>query len=312
MDRFSDIMKGQISMTATISAATLTIMPNGINAGYGGGNGSPPNRGNTKGWSAGSARRNKKFLQSVFTPDLDGSGLALTLTVRDCPETHDEWERIRQSFVKFLKRRELLRLHWITEWQERGAPHFHMSAYFPDEYVERNPRLIIEIMQHWCKLTKHLGTLSRGQHYAEIDGGTGWQQYVSKHASRGYGHYQREQGSIPKGWQKTGRLWGKSGEWPTISEKIAIDQKSFQRLRRMSRSYLVSEARTALQRQKSYGDPEKIKAATRKLSFARSMLKINDRTKSEVRGINEWVPFEITSRMVDLLAKSETAFIRSI
>lgn len=292
--------------------ATITIMPNGINAGFGGGNGSPKARGELKGWSAGSARRNKQFLQSVLTHELDGVGLALTLTVKDCPATHDEWERIRQVFVKFLKRKKLIRLHWVTEWQARGAPHFHMSTYFDAEYVAENPSITVDILMKWTDLTSHLGSLPRGQHIALIDGGSGWHEYVSKHASRGYGHYQREQGSIPKGWEKTGKLWGKTqgDSWPVADEKLILDKVSYQRLRRMVRSYLISQAREGVIQANRYNDAKQQSKARRKLSFARTMLKINKREMSEVRGINEWVPFEISSAFVDHIANNNPAFLR--
>jgi len=290
--------------------AIVTVTPNGINGGFGGGNKSPKERGELKGWSAGSARRNMRFLQSVQTSELDGVGLAITLTVKDCPASHDEWSTLRDSFVKFLQRRKLIRLHWVTEWQSRGAPHFHMSAYFPEEYVQSNPLLLHEIMHQWLDLTAHLGTLPRGQHFAEIDGGAGWQKYVSKHASRGYAHYQREQSTIPKGWEKTGRLWGKSGTWPTDQAKVFMDDKSFHRLRRMMRRYLIAEAQQARQQAQGYKDQRKHREARQRVSYLRGMLKRSNRKISEVRGISEWVPDEISKAMINLLAVSEGTHVK--
>lgn len=281
---------------------TITVSPNGINGGMGGGNKAPSERGELKGWSAGSARRNMRFLQSVETDELNGVGIAFTLTVRDCPVSHDEWSTMRDSFVKFLQRRKLIRLHWVTEWQKRGAPHFHMSAYFPDEYLRENPSFIVDVMHHWYELSKHLGTLPRGQHYAVIDGGVGWQKYVSKHASRGYAHYQREEGSIPKGWEKTGRLWGKSGKWPTDEVKLLLDDKTYFRFRRLVRRYRVSDAQGERIKAELYQDAKKSRKARQRVSYARRMLKRNDRNKSEVRGVSEWVPATISKAMINHLA----------
>ena len=287
----------------------ITVSPNGINGGFGGSNSSPSERGILKGWSAGSARRNMRFLQSVQTSKLDGVGIALTLTVRDCPPTHDEWAKIRENFVKFLKRRKLMRLHWVTEWQKRGAPHYHMSAYFPESYLTANPLFMPDVIEHWQKLTEHLGTLPRGQHWAVIDGGVGWQKYVSKHASRGFAHYQREEGSIPKGWEQTGRLWGAPGTWPTEQTRLNIDQEGFYRFRRIIRNHLVSEALRELEQAKLYPDARKVRKARQRVSYVRRMLKRNERTVSSVRGLSEWAPDNVTKAILNHLVTSKLAKI---
>lgn len=78
-------------------------------------------RGLVGGWSHGSTSRNIAFLRSIDESLLTGAGLALTLTVRDCPDTSDEWHSIRRAFERRLKRMGLIRMHWVIEWQRRGV-----------------------------------------------------------------------------------------------------------------------------------------------------------------------------------------------
>ncbi|WP_425527867.1 rolling circle replication-associated protein, partial [Xylella fastidiosa] len=61
---------------------------------------------------------------------LTGVGLALTLTVRDCPATAQEWQRMRRAWEKRMKRAGMIRVHWVTEWQRRGVPHLHCAIWF--------------------------------------------------------------------------------------------------------------------------------------------------------------------------------------
>ena len=70
----------------------------------------------------GATRRNTEFLMSVKTDQLTGAGVALTLTVRDCPPTADDWHRLRRAWEKRMVRAGMLRLHWVTEWQRREFP----------------------------------------------------------------------------------------------------------------------------------------------------------------------------------------------
>src|SRR5690554_6634141 len=73
------------------------------------------------GWSPGACRRNIDFLRSVDETRLDGVAMALTLSVRDCPPSSDEWHRLRNLFIANLRNWGLIRLHWVIEWQRRGV-----------------------------------------------------------------------------------------------------------------------------------------------------------------------------------------------
>ncbi|WP_213058401.1 rolling circle replication-associated protein, partial [Escherichia coli] len=116
--------------------ATLKLYHNGLTAGI------PPmknnheraKRGEVKGWSKSASRNNTKFLRSVHVPDLTGAAVAFTLTIRDCPPSSEDWKILRENFIKRLRRAGMVRLHWLTEWQQRGVPHLHGIAYFPDAY----------------------------------------------------------------------------------------------------------------------------------------------------------------------------------
>ena len=79
-------------------------------------------RDDVTGWSDKTARSNTRFLQSVSLDGLSGHGFAFTLTLRDCPESHDDWHKIRKAFTMRLQRSGMIRLHWVTEWQRRGVP----------------------------------------------------------------------------------------------------------------------------------------------------------------------------------------------
>ena len=56
-------------------------------------------RGDVQGWSEGATRRNTEFLMSVRTDQLTGAGVALTLTLRDCPPTADDWHKLRRAWA---------------------------------------------------------------------------------------------------------------------------------------------------------------------------------------------------------------------
>ena len=87
-------------------------------------------RGDVEGWTASSTRSNTRFLYSVEHEKLYGIGFALSLTIRDCPESHDQWHKIRRAFLMRLSRMGLIRCHWLTEWQRRGCPHLHAAVWF--------------------------------------------------------------------------------------------------------------------------------------------------------------------------------------
>jgi hypothetical protein len=244
-------------------------------------------RSDVQGWTPKSARSNTAFLRSVTLDKLWGYGFAFTLTLKTCPETHQHWQKIRENYTKRLQRKGLIRLHWVTEWQRRGVPHLHGFAYFEDHMVGRSA-----LLEDWIKLANCYGAERWSQNVKSISDSLGWLKYLAKHASRGASHYQRSAENIPKGWEKTGRIWGKSGDWPTEEPlEFELDREANFKYRRLIRSYRISEART----------PVRGKIMTNSITYARRMLKNSNPTRSEVQGLSTWIPISTNLKFMSLL-----------
>jgi hypothetical protein len=239
------------------------------------------------GWSAKTARSNTRFLQSVKLDSLSGTGVAFTLTLKNCPDTADDWNKLRKAFTMRLQRAGMARLHWVTEWQRRGVPHLHGVVYFPDMPENECCGMIVN---HWLKVAESYVAAPWAQNAKPITSSLGWLQYLAKHASRGAGHYQRSRESIPLGWkEKTGRMWGKWGQWETGDpSKFQVNMPAFHAYRRVFRRYRISESRAA-------GD-------WRSLKYSRRCLKSNLQSLSTVRGTSGWIPEQAHMAMVHWLA----------
>lgn len=241
-------------------------------------------RGDVSGWSTGATRRNTQFLMSIREAELTGAGFAVTLTLRDCPPTAADWHRIRKAWTMRMQRCGMIRLHWVTEWQRRGVPHLHCAIWF----AEGCPLSVARYwcIEHWLAVAHELyGAGNKGQFIHPITGPVGWFQYLSKHAARGVSHYQRSAANMPEGWKtKTGRVWGKWGEWPVQEEvKIHLQDQlgdgGWFAYRRLCRSWRVSDSRSS-------GDAYRIRSA-------RAMLSCPDRSRARVIGVMEWIPYEV-------------------
>lgn len=288
----------------------LKLYPNGLTGGV------PPRKCNPapalrdecKGWSLRSSRGNTRFLYSVRSPELPCAttgealiGLSASLTLRRIPESHDEWKQLREAFLVRLRRKGLYRLHWLTEWQRRGAPHLHAAMWFYrsaaervvapyDVPVEAFPALV---KSDWLELTTaRYRAEPGGQDIKLIFDEVGWLQYLSKHAARGAAHYQRALGSIPAGWEKTGRMWGHIGDFPT-SEPLGFElsNRHWFEFRRMVRGWRLSQSRVSKEPQ------------GRRIRSARHMLTCKDPTLSRVRGVSEWIPLNLGSTMEDWVSR---------
>lgn len=239
-------------------------------------------RGDVGGWSASSTRSNTRFLYSIREDGLSGWGGAYTLTLRECPPSHEDWHRMRDSFFKRLRRLGMIRAHWVTEWQRRGVPHLHCAVWF------ESPSVTSEPLFHWWKVSQKYGSSLQAQHWAEIKDSIGWFKYLSKHASRGLSHYQRSSENIPDGWKKTGRMWGNMGEWPRDEAlEFHCPNETYFPLRRIIRGLCKSDARAS-------GDIRRIK-------HTRSMLTCHNKDLSQVRGISEWVDQDLIVRIMIFL-----------
>lgn len=254
-------------------------------------------RGDVGGWSDGATRRNTQFLYSVMEPELHGVGFAVTLTLRDCPPDSDAWSGLRSAFIRRMVRVGMVRLHWVTEWQRRGCPHLHCAIWFPSAVLDAlgQDTLRRKLLGAWLELTgDRYGSSLRGQDAHLITGAVGWFQYVSKHAARGVKHYQRSNDNVPGPWKlKTGRMWGKWGDWP-VREKIRFNLQDqygdggWFAYRRLVRSWRVADARAA--------------GSVNRVHLAKSMLTCNEPALSRVRGVSEWISEAVTLAMFGNLA----------
>lgn len=248
-------------------------------------------RGTVNGWTRAAVRRHKAWLFSIDVSQLDGTGYGVTLTLRHTPASHEDWVRLVDLLVQRFRDAGLRRWHLVVEWQRRGTPHLHLAVYAPENWTPPGSPITDNVgawtVAVWLRLAAAYGPGEVGQDHREITGPLGWLEYLSKHASRGVAHYQRA--GTPAGWTKTGRLYRKGGSWP-VTEPVAmvLDDLAFRRLRRLVRSYVLAEARgKALAARPGSADARR---AWRRVSWARRMLRCNDRGLSAVRGMSEWVP----------------------
>lgn len=242
-----------------------------------------------EGWSDSSTRGNTRFLYSVDERHLTGHGFALSFTIRDCPPCADDWKKLRETFFKRLRRMGMIRAHWLTEWQRRGVPHMHAAVWFDEGLAVRDPYAMGTIPDHWCELASAFGAGRRGQDLKLITDSVGWFKYLSKHAVRGLGHYQRSADSIPQGWKHTGRMWGHLGDWPTIDPvRYTLNMEGFWAYRRLVQRWRLADARAS-------GDRYRLRAARR-------MLQSSDRSAGSVRGVGEWIGTDQTQEFLRHLA----------
>lgn len=272
-----------------ITMPTINIYPNGSSGGTPGmNNGKAGIRSKVAGWSAQSSRRNMKFLWSIPTDHLTGNGYSFTLTVRDCPETPEQWALWCAVYWKRVRAAGALRIHWVIEWQRRGCPHLHGSVYFPENVSIDEVHNVL--LDGW--VYKNPFEPSRAQQRClPIYDAVGWGEYVAKHAARGVQHYQRSPENIPKHWKgETGRIWGYRGNWPR-REPLKLNMQDregdggWYAFRRLVRRYAVSKARA--------------KGDTAAMIYARRMLRSNRRDLAECRGFASWVPRHAMERLIE-------------
>jgi hypothetical protein len=240
------------------------------------------------GWSKSTTRRLTQWLYSVESNGLTGHGYAVTLTMRDTPPNREALDRAFRALMARYDRMGVIRLQWVMELQRRGTPHFHMAVYLPEPL----PRGGWELAEHWLDVAQSWGAGWSAQKVEQLERVNGWLRYMSKHASRSAAHYQRQ--GMPPGWTKTGRLWGKRGDWPTVAEPMRFDlsREAWFKYRRLVRAYRLADARKER-------DPQRRAARIRS---ARRMLITGDRALSEVRGTSEWVPQHVQVAWLGLLA----------
>jgi len=272
----------------------LSILPNGgtLSSGHVPGDHERVKRGVTQGWTNRVSRANRGFLWSVLSDQLDGAGFALSLTVNQCPESADQWQRSRRAFCKRLQRAGALRVHWLTEWQRRGVPHLHAAVWFPSGLDLTDPVDPTTsggwIVRQWLDVCENYHARVQGQHVVPITGVTGWFQYLAKHAARGVHSYQRARYSIPAGWTKTGRMWGHLGQWPRLPEtQVVVNWAGFWRLRRLLLRSEIADARS--------------RSDFRRVAYLRRYLK-REQDVSTQRAVSSWTSSDKHLRLVKAAA----------
>lgn len=247
-------------------------------------------RGQIKGWSRQSSARHVKFLQSVDARLLDGEGVAVTLTVRDCPESSAVWSELRSAWLRRVREIGSIRHHWVTEWQRRGVPHLHAAVYLDGSLGKIGRYLLVKA---WVEIAGKYGAQWAGQHVDDIMPGVGWSKYCAKHSARSAAHYQRD--GMPEGWQTTGRLWGRGGAWPLRLGKYLVNDQGMILLRRLVRDWAVRDAtRQAVKLAKYRGQP----INRYPVEAAKRMLR-RDPALWSVQGLRLWMPEEVVLQMME-------------
>ena len=255
-------------------------------------------RGKVNGWSRQATQRLKRWLLSVDGDQLDGVGFAFTLTVRQLPASAKEWEKARTAWLHRLRRLDLVRLQWLTEWQRRGVPHLHGVMFFP----EGSEVAASALVKHWLAVAEPYGARAESQSVKPLHALVGWLEYQSKHSVRGLKHWQRA--NAPKSWTEgTGRLWGVLGPWPVSEQVIEIGNGAFHRFRRGIKRWLIGQARRELEKART----EKARrAALARLRYLPGMLTDSNPSRSRVRAVGEWCPADVQVR---LLAAAELRYL---
>ena len=272
----------------------------------------PGKRKDVSGWSKHSTRRFQRKLISVNPRRLDGLAFAVTLTVRDCPATPDDWHKSLNRFWQNLRRsNSLKRAIWQAEWQERQVPHLHL-------YLALVPASAYHYKKHiwhcWKTAAYDYRPGWKGFHCDTINNLAGWFAYLLKHTRRGVKHYQRSAENIPPAWRgRTGRMWGFVGDWDGLfDEPISLCVKSdtnttqaevYKLLRRVIRSYLVASVRwrpyqwfkvkTLFNADNPFGNPQPIyakrpaeKTHRKKVALARLYCKHQEGSVNSYGGFN--------------------------
>ena len=222
------------------------------------------------------------FLQSVDPEGLPPAGIALTLTMGGWPDSSDDFHAARKEFLRRARRLGVPLHHWVVESTTLGRPHLHLALYGECASAETRWMLVCQ----WLLICDSRGwpAGAAAQTAEPITSVIGWLQYVSKHGARGVTHYQRS--TPPSGWEKTGRLWGKSGNWP-CPEPLQYDltEAEYHRFRRLAIGLARSRLRAA-------------GLSSTKVRRVGSQLRSPDEYASRVAGIGYWLDRDAADALV--------------
>lgn len=264
-----------------------------------------PKRSTCQGWTYAAARRNEQTLQCIDFDAIDGYTYAITLTIPSSAMhavTPKQFHRWLDNWLKTARRRGMLHYYWILEFTAVGTPHLHITIWM----ASRCDREVQRLLLAWLRTLKRnniYGSINAQDARTVVTAATDdpyfagpptperWLSYLSKHASRGVAHYQRQIENMPPEWQEhSGRVWGHDRNLPLKPpEKMALSQQAFWIVRRWARNWLTAEAATA-------SDPDKRR---RGISTCRRFLKCNDLELSASRGLGAWCPERVAMQLID-------------
>jgi hypothetical protein len=117
-----------------------------------------------------------------------------------------------KKFLQFMTRQKASYI-WFIEFQERGAPHFHILT---DTFIEKE-----EVSERWYKIVdskdeKHLLAGTKCETIRK--GREGMKSYMRKYVTK------TEQKEVPENYRNVGRFWGKSKE-ELEKEVVEIDRE---------------------------------------------------------------------------------------
>jgi hypothetical protein len=127
-------------------------------------------------------------------------------------ELKREW--VRHAKSKGLDQR-YFSAFWFLEFQERGAPHFHIFCTWSPDYKW--------VAQKWYDIVnsediRHLQAGTRTEYLKS--GRAGTISYASKYAQK------MEQKAVPEGYENVGRFWGITGRRSVVSAATFVSRAS--------------------------------------------------------------------------------------
>lgn len=186
-------------------------------------------RGAVAGFSAGSRRRLMRVLASINQAAVPHMPLFLTLTY---PATWDadpkRWKRDLEVFGKRLRRYfPTLAYIWRLEFQERGAPHFHLLCFG----VRHIPYLLVARWWYEVVGSNDAAHLKAGTEVRRVRSWRGVMSYAAKYMSK----VAAASVELP---EHVGRWWGVVGLLPIEYASRSMSFHQFYTLRRWLRRYI--------------------------------------------------------------------------
>lgn len=198
-------------------------------------------RGQISTFSAKSRKRMLLQVNKINTTKITGKPLFITLTYpRDFSPDFHVWKRNLATFNKVLIRKfPQIVILWRLEFQERGAPHFHLLILNTDSKTFL-PGLVSMrqiVKTSWFRIvdSKQPEHLDAGTEVDLIQSWRGVLHYVSKYMAKTKQSYPTIQEI-----EFTGRFWGIANRklLPIDETTVELSEAEFHRLRRIAKAFL--------------------------------------------------------------------------